>query len=100
MAPTKIKYVVLPICTLHNFLLKLKTPYATSSTFDQYNADGHNIQMGDWRTKSVDMVNLQPCITAINACSSAKMVRETYMDYFNGNGSVDFQDEMLRKGKA
>lgn len=99
MAPTKIKYVVLAICALHNFLLKLKTPYASSSTFDQYNADGC-IQMGDWRNNSVDMVNLQPCITARNASSSAKIVREAYMHYFNGDGKIDFQDEMLRKGKA
>lgn len=35
-----------------------------------------------------------------NVCLEAKENREKYLEYFNGVRKVDFQDDMLRKGKA
>lgn len=98
MAPTKIIYVILAICTLHNFLIKLKTPYANSSTFDSCNNDGH-VELRNWRNENVALTRLQSSTTR-NASSLAKEVREAYMNYFNGDGRIEFQDEMLQKGKA
>lgn len=100
LSPQKINYVVLAICTLHNFLVRLKTPYyATASTFDKYNKSDGVVQMGDWRNENVDLPSLQSG-AARNVTTLAKRVREAYMNYFNGEGRVEFQDQMLQKGKA
>lgn len=99
MAPTKIIYILLAICTLHNFLLKFKTPYENATTFDIYNSDGH-VQLGDWRNGNVDLTRIQQSNTRRNVPTAAKIVREAYMKYFNEDGKVEFQDEMIRKGKA
>lgn len=99
MAPTKIIYIVLAICTLHNFLLKLKTSYATASTFDRYNSDSYDFQHGEWRNKGVELTNLQSA-TIKNVTTETKANREAYMNYFNNEGRVDWQDRMLKKGRA
>ena len=35
-----------------------------------------------------------------NVCLEAKENRRKYLEYFNGEGRVDFQDEMIQKGRA
>ncbi|CAH2003188.1 unnamed protein product [Acanthoscelides obtectus] len=99
MAPIKIIYVALAICTFHNFLIKLKTPYAKNFTFDNYCNTNGQVQMEDGRSESVELTSLQLRIPR-NVTSLAKEVSEAYMNYFNGDGRIEFQDEMLRKGKA
>lgn len=100
MAPKKIISTVLAACTLHNFLLKSKTAYATASTFDKYTCNSADFQRGEWRGHSVDLNSLQS-ITIKNVCTETKRNREDYINYFNSeDGQVEWQDRIIKKGKA
>lgn len=94
--PEKINYIVLAICVLHNYLLKKSSRYASGTAYDKD------------RTELLEINRCQnECdLTALslnnnrNVCLEAKENREKYLEYFNGVGKVDFQDDMLKKGKA
>lgn len=57
--PENISYVVLAICALHNFLRKRDTSYTCPTSFDHENASTHELQLGDLRKNTVEMINLQ-----------------------------------------
>ncbi|XP_044761191.1 uncharacterized protein LOC123318582 [Coccinella septempunctata] len=96
--PENISYVVLAICSLHNFLRKRDTSYSTSASFDQENMATRELQLGEWRKNTAEMTNLRSFRRT--ATTAAKDNRNNYRDFFNSDGSVDWQDEMLAKGKA
>ncbi|CAH1986970.1 unnamed protein product [Acanthoscelides obtectus] len=97
--PENICYVVLAICSLHNFLRKRDTSYTTSTSFDQENLITKELQVGDWRKNAVNMTKLESRNKKV-ATIAAKTNRDNYTSYFNSDGKVDWQDEMLAKGKA
>lgn len=97
--PENISYVVLAICALHNFLRKRDTSYISSTSFDQENNVTHEVQMGDWRKNTTNLTNLQNCKKNVPTIA-AKTNRDNYTHYFNSDGKVSWQDEMLNKGKA
>lgn len=100
MSPDKIKLVVLAICTLHNFLRRTSTSYASNITFDKEDTNTHEIiTNGDWRNEAVNILEIQP-ITQRNSPANAKYNRNNYKQFYNGRGKVDWQEEMLQKGKA
>lgn len=94
MSPKKVSYIVLAICSLHNFLIKISSSYVSPSTFDNGNI---NEIPREWRAETNRLVNLQPCRPR-NVCSAAVQNRNNYMVYFNNDGKVSWQDDMLRKG--
>lgn len=97
--PQNISYVILAICTLHNFLLKRKTSYATARSFDQEDSVTHALQMGEWRDTSIELTSLRSNGQR-NVSIGAKSNREKYTHYFNSDGKVHWQDDMLRRGKS
>ncbi|CAH1977077.1 unnamed protein product [Acanthoscelides obtectus] len=97
--PENICYVVLAICSLHNFLRKRDTSYTTSTSFDQENLITKELQVGDWRKNAVNMTKLESRNKKV-ATIAAKTNRDYYTSYFNSDGKVDWQDEMLAKEKA
>lgn len=99
MTPTKINYIVLAACVLHNFLIKNSSPYVTHNTFDKKNIKTHEIEPGDWRQNSVELTPLRNNPTR-NVSTDVKTNRNNYWDYYNGLTKVEWQDKMIRIGKA
>lgn len=97
--PENIIYVVLAICALHNFLRKRDTSYTSATSFDHENPVTKEVQPGDWRKNTVEMINLGSR-KKHTATTASKTNRDNYTNYFNSDGKVDWQDEMLAKGKA
>jgi hypothetical protein len=98
LAPEKATYIVLAICILHNFLRKRGGSYISSSTFDREDND-HILQNGEWRDSNSQLHGLQPTRNA-SVSMRAKMNREQYKDFFNNEGSVEWQDNILKLGRA
>ncbi|XP_023312016.1 uncharacterized protein LOC111692317 [Anoplophora glabripennis] len=100
MKPLHIQYVVLAICTLHNYLIQRKNQYIGPITFDSENKQTHQcMKNAEWRQNDVQLCPLQ--ISNRNGqVLDAKENRLEYMKYFTGNGKVTWQDEMLNAGKS
>lgn len=100
MTPIKIQFIVLAICTLHNYLMKRNKRYIGIDTFDSENKESHEImENAEWRQHDVELCPIQVTGTK-NYTFDAKRNRNDYLEYFNGRGQVDWQAEMLTKGKA
>lgn len=80
----RIDLVVLTCCLLHNFLRKSNCPYATDNAFD---IDS------DETTATIGLTPLN--VTNRNASTNAKNVREAFVQYFNGEGSVTWQYDKI-----
>lgn len=87
-------YIVLAICTLHNFLIKHNSSYVKPTSENSETQDTEDIDV------SGQLFPLQNCINARNSSAAAKINRDKYLEYFNGNGKVAWQDDMIRKGKS
>lgn len=92
-------YVVLAICALHNYLRKRSTGYITPNLIDFEDGATHDLHKGDWRNDAVQLTKLKSTGNK-SSTTSAKTNRENYVEYFNADGKVHWQDEMLKKGKA
>lgn len=94
LAPEKASYIVLAICVLHNFLRKRGGSYTSISTFDKED-NNYFLQNGEWRESNSQLQGLQtPRYTSFSM--NAKMNREQYQDFFNNEGSVEWQDDIIR----
>lgn len=103
MSPINIQYTVLAACVLHNYLIRKKSSYAGNNVFDKVNLQTNEIlQNGTWRQETAQV--LIPLHVSNNnksyASLEAKQNRNRYLRYFNGDGKVPWQDDMLRKGKS
>lgn len=97
MAPEKIKCIVLAICALRNCLLKLSSSYLTPSICDKDNSTMTDTMPGKWRSESNNIEKLQslrPRYVEVEAIQN----RNNYMVFFNQNGKVPWQDDMLKRG--
>lgn len=54
---------------------------------------------GDWRKNSGNTVGLQP-VNERNATTKAKINRDNYKQFFNSEGRVEWQEAMIRVGRA
>jgi hypothetical protein len=93
MKPEHVCYAILAICVLHNYLRASSSSYLSLSEVDREDTVSGTVQLGDWRTNSVQLVNLQRRNTA--ATFQAKQNRENYKNYFNSEGRVEWQDFMI-----
>ncbi|CAI6346434.1 unnamed protein product [Macrosiphum euphorbiae] len=97
--PEKASYAVLAICAIHNFLRKRGGPYVTSTMFDRQE-DTNILKNGEWRENiNNELLGLQ-CTRQKNVSTEAKVNRDNYMHFFNNQGSVDFQEDMVKAGRA
>lgn len=98
-----INYIVLAICTLHNFLMKNSSSYIKQTSFDSENVETHEIEPGTWRQ---EINNINETIASLqtnsvkNSSAIAKINRDEYLKFFNEKGKISWQDEMIRRGKA
>lgn len=84
-----IKVVVLTCCVLHNYLRRNSPEtYTPLDSFDMESEGRINEGL------RADIAGLQ--ITRTLPTQNAKTVREKFVTYFNGNGSVPWQDEFIR----
>lgn len=98
MNPEKVKCILLAISALHNCLSKRSSTYVTPSTYDKDNTSAvANAIQGEWRKEANNLENLQQSRTK-NINTDAVRNRNNYMAYFNNNGRVPWQDEMLKRG--
>lgn len=88
-----IETVVMACCVLHNFL---RRKYASSYTPDNNCFDRDNIENGTTDLGlQCNMTNLQRSHNR-QSNNTAKEVRLLFMDYFNQNGAVSWQERMIR----
>lgn len=84
--------IVLASCALHNFLLnKSSSNYIPKEDFDAENPEKGTTELG---LRSDSLVDLQRC-HARNASEDAKSVRVSFMEYFNNEGAVPWQNNMI-----
>ncbi|KAJ8941998.1 hypothetical protein NQ314_010225 [Rhamnusium bicolor] len=95
-----INYIVAAACTLHNFLLSHSPRYLTTSNFDRINKKFFEIDEGEWRIENAVVLTPLQTGNLKNATAEAKLQRDSYCDFFNGVGKVEWQESMVAKGKA
>lgn len=85
LQPDKTKLIVKATCVLHNFLQKRKQTIFTPDT------DGID---GSWRESTSSGLGE---LTTVGrpAAQTAKEVRNTFREYFNGVGAVEWQERMI-----
>jgi len=85
--------VVMASCVLHNFLRTKSSTYYTSANYiDLEDTETGNIIQGQWRQIG-EMVPLQR--SQSYTPQDAKLVRDKYKEYFNNEGKVCFQENMI-----
>lgn len=92
LAPEKARTVVLACCYLHNFLRKRQPrTYVTRNHVDSEDLIAGVVTNGSWRDGVGEIIRLQSNSTFRNATNTAKVVRDTYCNFFNNEGQVSWQ---------
>lgn len=95
LEPETIDKVVKASCVLHNFLIeRSKRSYAPQECFYRENSENGNIISGGYNTQNSTMENLERRNPG-NTLNTAKIVREHFMNYFNQEGTVPWQDNYV-----
>ena len=86
---------IVKACTvLHNFLITVgqkNSAYCPPSYKDRILPNG-NFVKGAWRMDNPNLPSLQPR-PSLNSYEGGEEVREKYVDYFNGDGQVPWQND-------
>lgn len=87
-----IDIIILACCALHNFLSKKTKNYITNNCVDREDFESATLRGGVWRQEQtlLDVNQRNQSNT-----EEGKTVRNTFKDYFNDIGSVDFQEKMI-----
>lgn len=89
----RIKSIVFACCALHNFLRKLSPrQYTPSDCLDREDHETGNVVEG---LRSNSVFNLQRLIRQGNQEHAAMATREEFLQYFNTNGRVSWQDKCM-----
>jgi hypothetical protein len=73
--------------------------YVTPSTYDKDISTMTDAIRGEWRAKTNNLENLQS-LRPRNVEAEAIQNTNNYMVYFNNDGKVPWQDNMLKRGVA
>lgn len=99
LTPENASYAVLAICAIHIFLRKRGGSYITPTMFDKLD-DTNILKNGKWRESvNSELPGLQRTRYK-NVSTEAKINRDNYMHFFNNQGSVHFQEDMIKDGRA
>lgn len=82
--------IVFVTCVLHNLLRAKKQMFETVDREDTANG---RVQTGSWRDVRNKLSDVQQISNFSSA--SANSIRETYCEYFNTTGKVDWQDKFI-----
>lgn len=87
LQPDKVEKVVLATCALHNFLRTHRQ--AAGITIDT------DTEQGNWRDNADANGLCQLERVPRRAGNDAKAIRDSFKDYFNNEGAVPWQDNMI-----
>lgn len=90
----KVDMVMLACCVLHNFLIQKNSSYVCESTFDGEDIENCAFRPGEWR-EMVPLASLAQSNTR-ERYEEGKHVRRIFTQYFSNEGSVPFQENMIR----
>lgn len=95
LAPEKVEIITLAALCLHNMLREQSSQYTPPGSVDQEDLESSRVIPGEWRSENRNnLTPLEP--QGSNRYSlNAKSVRDEFMTYFNTNGKVDWQWEMI-----
>ena len=99
MNPEKVDKVVLAICALQNLLRSRKSCrgiITPPGSLDADNTETGEIYPGSWRDNSRNILQPIPRLHGQRFTDSATEIRTHFKEYFNGVGSVPWQDRMIR----
>lgn len=92
LSPEKARTVALACCYLHNYLRKRQSrAYVTMNLVDSEDLQAGVVTNGSWRDVVNEITSLPPNPSSRNATHNAKVVRDTYSDFFNNEGQVSWQ---------
>lgn len=83
--------IVLAFCALHNFLSKKSKNYITNNCVDREDFESATFRGSDWWQEQT-LLDVNQC-NQLNT-EEGKTVRNIFKEYFNGTGSVDFQERV------
>lgn len=87
--------IVLACCALHNYLRTKSKSYITKTCVDAENIHNSTFRIGDWREETTGLVSLSQ-ISEKERNNEGNNIRNKFTTYFNGQGRVSFQEDMLR----
>jgi hypothetical protein len=87
--------VVVACCALHNWLKKTNPRYIPSGLTD-YEDENHRVIAGSWRQLTMHGLQDLPRTHIRHAHLQAEQIRARYCNYFNNEGSVRWQNKVLR----
>lgn len=94
LSPDKVQIIVLACCYLHNYLRRNQQhTYISQGSVDTEDLASGAIVEGNWRTNG-SATGLQTSQTR-NATMGAKVVRDTYCNFFNNEGQVSWQRKFI-----
>lgn len=95
----KTEIIVLACCALHNFLRRRSPSYLTPSSVDFEDTTTGQLTEGEWRQCVRELLGLRQIRPdrAGREESLANVVRNTYKSFYNNEGSVAFQEQMINK---
>ncbi|XP_061717342.1 putative nuclease HARBI1 [Cydia pomonella] len=92
--PSRIESIVMACCALHNFLIKmLPNSYISPECFDREQTDIGHVTPG-YDTNHSTMEPLQQRNIG-NTARTPKMIRQEFMNYFNNEGQVPWQNNFI-----
>lgn len=86
--------IILACCALHNFLSKKSKNYITNNCVDREDFESATLRGGLWRQEQT-LLDVNQCNQYQSNTEEGKTVRNIFKEYFNGVGSVDFQERMI-----
>jgi hypothetical protein len=95
----KVKVLTKAVVALHNFLMSNNSAnahrYCPINYTDQERGTG--ITSGEWRNEENDILGLQPLgqVGSNNYSLDASLVRQGFKEYFNSEGAVNWQWELV-----
>ena len=98
LIPSSVESLVMAALVLHNYLRKSssKNVYCPHGLLDTEFRDGE-LTNGLWRQDgtSESFLSLSVPATGHNVANDAKMIRDTFKDYFVNEGAVEWQWDMI-----
>ena len=98
LIPSSVESLVMAALVLHNYLRKSssRNVYCPHGLLDTESRDGE-LTNGLWRQDgtSESFLPLSVPVTGHNATSDAKIIRDTFKDYFVNEGAVEWQWDMI-----
>ena len=94
LAPKKVEKIVLATLVMHNLLRRVCPDYTAPGNINEENLEEGSIIRGAWNQQPGVLIGLENSQTR-NATTEAKSVRLEYMQYFNEEGAVPWQETMI-----